>query len=180
MPSQQGADEVRRFVRRRYPAYAAVLPGDPSFICVPDDCGSRCCRTLTVPVGERDVLRIERRAGLSPETFLECERGEPVALPLRDPYVLARRGPACTLLKRDGSCRIYDSRPAACRSYPFDAAVRSDDASEELLPEGGTRRIRGPLVLLRHLECPGFIGEPLRGEAWETLLEKIGAARGLC
>ncbi len=173
MPDFEPTDDVRDLVRERYPAYAAVMAGDPSFRCEPDECNSRCCRSLTVPASEEDAARIELGTGRARRTFLECEDGVPLALPLVDPFVLARKNAACALLRPDGSCGIYRSRPSACRSYPFDVAPLA-----ETRPADRGARATGPSrsaepVLLRHLDCPGFTGEPLTQQEWAALVEEI-------
>lgn len=154
-------------IRARYPSYDLVLPGANSFNCRAETCNAWCCRALSVPLGDVDVERMERVTRLAPADFLECENGEPIALPLRDPYLMARAGGACVLLGKDLACSRYHGRPAACRLYPFQVLVVDEREGRPVRP--GTGAI--PL-LLRHRECPGFTGPPLQEEAWATLLRE--------
>ncbi|HEY5477270.1 MAG TPA: YkgJ family cysteine cluster protein [Tepidiformaceae bacterium] len=169
-------------IRPRFTAYELVLPGDPIFVCRASQCEAHCCRVFSVALGDREVERLSRTENRSPVTFLESEDGEPISLPLLQPFLLSRTDGHCSLLGAEELCGAYEGRPDACRLYPdfviaieeetnrpvhgdpdaIEAAVRCalDDASP-----------RSPLVplLLRHLECPGFEGPPLREPDWRTL-----------
>jgi len=163
-------------VAAQYPAYSLVLPGDPAFICQAQECTAHCCHAFSVSLGELEVERMAQRSGLAPSRFLESEDGEPLALPLLQPYLLSREGGHCSLLQDDMSCGQYDGRPDACRLYPFQVVLVGEDgpttvatgeyielALGNLMADEDTERV--PL-LLRHLECPGFTGEPLTLKEW--------------
>lgn len=166
-----------------FPAYSLVLPGSNSFICRAETCNAWCCRSLSVPLGDGDVERLAAASGLAASRFLECEDGEPIALPLAEPYLLARAGGACALLDGALACSCYAGRPTACRLYPFqllfaDGTGRPGRPSpadlESLAALPGTVGNTGSAMplLLRHSECPGFTGPPLSTAAWATVLRE--------
>jgi Fe-S-cluster containining protein len=164
-----------------------VTPETPEFHCQPDLCNAHCCRAFSVALGEREVERMQRLGGLRPEQFLELEDGQPVRLPLVQPYLLARAANRCALLGEDLRCTRYNGRPDACRLYPhfvvaFDLEITKPVRSARLsLPGLVDRalagRLEGPVVpmLLRHVECPGFTGAPLGPTAWEQLFRATAA-----
>ncbi|MBI5946693.1 MAG: YkgJ family cysteine cluster protein [Chloroflexi bacterium] len=168
-------------VESRYRAYGLLLPGQPSFICQPQACDAHCCRSFSVSLGDHEVQRMQATAGLSPVEFLESEEGEPIALPLARPYLLARVENRCALLSPDLACGRYEGRPDACRLYPHQVLVVDETTGRPSATASGApvaavdQFLRGepggtlPL-LLRHLECPGFTGPPLTAAAWAVLL----------
>jgi len=168
-------------LRPRFTAYELHLPGSPAFVSLAEACPSHCCKKYTVSLDERELARLTRFSGLEPVDVLECEDGQPITLPLAQPYVLARRDGRCALLGDDLRCSQYHGRPEACRLYPhfiifFDeeterpvySGVEALTASMRTVLDGGEPGSLIPL-LLRHLECPGFTGDPISEEAWEAL-----------
>jgi Fe-S-cluster containining protein len=160
----------------RYEAYALLLPGDPSFICQPQVCDAHCCRKFSVSAGEADRSRMERETGLSPVEFLESEDGEPTTLPLARPYLLRRAENRCAMLGDDLACTAYTGRPDACRQYPYQVLFANAEGGlarpsrEEALALLANDGSAGPVALLvRHIECPGFTGEPLSADTWHSL-----------
>ncbi|MEZ4492298.1 MAG: hypothetical protein R3C29_03160 [Dehalococcoidia bacterium] len=76
----------------------------------------------------------------------------------------------------DLGCSVYSGRPDACRQYLYQVLFASveggiarpsrDEALALLASDSGA----GPVALLvRHIECPGFTGEPLSSADWRTL-----------
>lgn len=171
-------------VAPRLMAYRLVLPGAASFVCQASFCEANCCRVFSVALGDREVERLGRASGLPVSAFLELEDGEPVALPLAQPYLLARSESRCRLLGPDLGCTQYEGRPDACRLYPhfvlfFEPAtgrpIHADLAAMGSALEwalAGAREARCIPLLLRHVECPGFTGPLLGQEAWNSLLEE--------
>ena len=166
----------------RFGAYALVLPGSSTFICKAEACEAHCCKVYSVSLGEREAERLVHSSGLARFQFLECEDGEPITLPLAQPYLLARREGACALLAPDLRCGQYHGRPDACRLYPHfvifldegsgrpvHSYIPGMERSLELALAGGGPAPFLPL-LLRHVECPGFTGPPLEHAAWQELL----------
>jgi Fe-S-cluster containining protein len=168
----------------RFQAYDLVVPGTVAFECLMASCTEHCCNRYTVNLSERDVDRVMRVSGRPTREFLECEEGEPIALPIAQPYVLTRAGGTCVFLQGDMACEIYEGRPNACRLYPHfvlfvdpesgrptygdvDAIERSFSAwltgdSSPLVP-----------VLMRHRACPGFEGRRLLGDdQWLDILRE--------
>lgn len=169
-----------RRVAPEYPAYDLLLPGDPAFICQAEACAAHCCRTFSVPVGEADLCRMQTVTGLQPVDFLESEDGTPIALPLAEPYLLARSDGQCRLLGDDLTCTRYEGRPTACRVYPHQVLWVSERSGRPVNPGAGrveenfARWLSGEgdtvALLLRHLECPGFTGAPIDEDRWAALL----------
>ena len=171
----------------RFAAYALVVPGMTAFDCLVGDCTEHCCNRYTVNLSSGDVDRVARYSGLAPRDFLECEDGEPLALPLAQPYVLARAEGTCVFLATDMSCRNYEGRPNACRMYPHFVLFVDPDTGRPTY--GDTEAIRksfaawldgreGNLVpvLMRHRACPGFEGaRRLEEQEWREILR--GTAR---
>ncbi len=169
-------------IRERYGAYMIAMPGAATFHCQPHLCDAHCCRVFTVNLGDGEVRRMQAASGLAPSRFLESEHGQPLALPLAQPYILARRENHCALLETSLGCGQYSGRPNACRLYPhfllfFDAAagrpVHGDTtAIERALEDLRTGRPFERLVpiLVRHIECPGFTGAPMSGPEWLALI----------
>ncbi len=168
----------------RFQAYDLVVPGTVAFECLMGDCTEHCCNRYTVNLSERDVDRVMRVSGRPTREFLECEDGEPIALPIAQPYVLARAEGTCVFLQTDMACEIYEGRPNACRLYPH-FVLFVDPASGR--PTYGdvqaiTRSFRGwlnsepaPLVpvLMRHRACPGFQGSRLLpDDEWLAILRE--------
>lgn len=166
----------------RFAAYELVVPGSPGFICKAERCESHCCRIYTVSLGDSELARLSKWSGLAPIELVESEGGEPIVLPLAQPYLLARRDGQCALLADDLRCGQYHGRPEACRLYPhfvicLDEAtgrpVHADtdgmSGSVAAVLEGGDPAPYVPL-LLRHLECPGFTGPGIAEADWHDLL----------
>ena len=167
----------------RFSAYELVLPGSSAFICQAADCGARCCRAFSVNLGEAEAERFSRTSGLQRAEFLECEDGRPIALPLAQPYLLARAGGGCKQLGADLGCAQYEGRPNACRLYPhFIIFVEPETARPVYGELEGMERSflavlggdAGPYaaLLLRHVDCPGFTGPPMTGGQWQELFEE--------
>jgi Fe-S-cluster containining protein len=168
-------------IAERFPAYELHLPGSPAFVCQAENCASHCCKIYSVSLDEPQLERLRRFSGLEASDLLELEDGEPIALPLAQPYLLARKDGRCALLGDDLRCSQYHGRPEACRLYPhfvifIDEATGKPVHSDVLAMSRSLRQaLRGeppePYVplLLRHLECPGFTGPPLREATWHDL-----------
>lgn len=169
----------------KYEAYNLVLPGDPSFLCQPQECDAYCCRTFSVSLGDREVAHFERESGLSPTAFLELEEGEPVALPLAQPFLLARTDGRCSMLGGDLGCTQYEARPDACRLFPYQLLFIDDERHRNVRPSAAERvaavesMLRGEaaagvtVFLVGHTECPGFTAAPLTQADWEALVRRI-------
>lgn len=172
-------------VAPKYEAYKLVLPGDPSFLCQPQECDAYCCRTFSVSLGDREVARFERESGLKRASFLELEGDEPIALPLAQPYLLARTDGCCSMLGGDLSCTRYGARPDACRLFPYQLLFIERREHRNVRPSEAERStavaamLRGAAdgglaaFLVGHAECPGFTEAPLSRADWGGLVRRI-------
>lgn len=174
-------------IAARFTAYELILPGSATFVCQAEACAAHCCKVFSVALGEREVARMTLASGRQPVAFLELEDGQPITLPLLQPYLLARKEGSCALLADDLLCGEYEGRPDACRLYPHFVLFVDEktgrpvhgnpdgmEAAIGVALGGAHTKAAGALVplLLRHLECPGFTG-PLLGEApWRDLLSE--------
>lgn len=171
-------------IAERFQAYELVVPGATAFDCLQGNCTEHCCNRYTVNLSERDVDRVVRFSGRSPRDFLECEDGEPISLPIAQPYVLTRAGGTCTFLQSDLGCGVYEGRPNACRLYPhFVLFVDPDSgrptygdipAISDSMGDWLAGRASGLVpVLMRHCACPGFEGDrTLPEDEWLTILRE--------
>ena len=168
-------------VLHRFGAYTLAQPGCPAFICQPQVCNAHCCRAFSVNLGEHEVGRMQRVSGREPIAFLESEGGEPITLPMAQPYLLKRAANHCAQLAPGLSCGEYEGRPNACRLYPHfiifvdecsgrpvSGEVPGMGRSVERLLAGASLEPYVPL-LVRHVECPGFTGPPMSEPAWLAL-----------
>lgn len=123
-----------------------------------------------------------RETGMALVQFLELEEGDPITLPLAQPFLLAREGGHCRFLGPELDCTVYSGRPNACRLYPhFVVFVDAATGKVTTPPLGDGRRAIDALLagqsssfvplLLGHVECPGFTGGPLPEASWRALLE---------
>ena len=175
---------VWRTFESEFAAYALILPGDASFVCQARECRAHCCRAFSVPLGDGEVARMKNSSGLPSGKFLESEDGEPVLLPLVQPYLLSRTDGHCTLLQLDMGCGQYDGRPNACRLYPHQLLViragRVVSPGPAAVRKGLGEMEAGlsaemTVLLMRHRECPGFTGPPLTVADWLALLHETCA-----
>lgn len=165
----------------RYSAYQLALPGSPRFICQPHSCDAYCCRAYSVSLSEPEAERMRATSGKSFVQLLECEDGEPINLPLAQPFLLRRENNRCAQLNADLGCGEYEGRPNACRLYPHfvlfieietGRPVHSDlDGMRASLDSAfATGATPYAPLLLRHIECPGFTGDPMSEPEWRELL----------
>lgn len=79
------------------------------------DCTScaNCCRTATVRISERDIHKLSRHLGVSPERFRAgyAQEDEEEGLLLR------RNAGGCVFLEGN-LCSVYESRPRTCEDFP--------------------------------------------------------------
>ncbi len=168
-------------VAERFTAYTLALPTSPAFICQPQVCDAQCCRRFSVNLGDTEAQRFAKASGLQWSDFLECEDGKPIALPIAQPYLLARSGGACKQLRPDLGCGQYEGRPNACRLYPHfilfidPVSARPVHGDEPGMARSFSTAMAGaepaPYVplLLRHVDCPGFTGAPMGETEWARL-----------
>jgi Fe-S-cluster containining protein len=99
-------------------AEAAVLSESDllQLSCGSGGCSANCCtKSAPIILNPYEIALICRESGMSYEDLLDVvETGRAKAFPL----VMLPRDPACTFFTAKG-CRIYQSRPLACRLYPL-------------------------------------------------------------
>jgi Fe-S-cluster containining protein len=98
------ADELDAIVRRLWGVVSSRIN------C--RECAN-CCRELAAAIEQKDVVRLARAEGITPEAF-ELEFLEKTSERGR---FLIRKKP-CPFLDHK-LCRHYDSRPDSCEEYPF-------------------------------------------------------------
>ena len=91
-----------------------------------NQCGA-CCREYQIPVSHVDVQRLLAAHPDQPIKALFRLRPAPPddaeAILIEQTYwhlLLQRHAEGCLFLQTDGRCGSYDSRPQACRTFPFD------------------------------------------------------------
>lgn len=91
-------------------------------VCI-DQCGARCCRTVTMKIGLR-TLELRRLKDAAAEIgkkirVLHAGRDGHGDLWMWDFTKQHEPDGACVFLDRDtNECRAYDARPDACRKFP--------------------------------------------------------------
>jgi Fe-S-cluster containining protein len=75
------------------------------------DCAN-CCKTTSPIFYETDIDRVSRAVGMKPGAFIE----KYLRIDEDKDYVL--KSSPCPFLDEDNYCKVYDSRPKACREYP--------------------------------------------------------------
>ena len=92
-----------------------TLP-DLEFYCPYTDNCYECCLETEMPLGEKDITRIEK-LGFQIDEFLVEKEGF---------MVLRNINNQCFFLK-DKRCTIYDDRPEGCRYYPLIYDLETDE-----------------------------------------------------
>lgn len=82
------------------------------------DCAN-CCKTTPTIFTASDINRICKRTNMSKKFFLEN-----IVLKDLDGTYTSLSTP-CYFLAEDNSCKIYEFRPLACRSYPHVSATKN-------------------------------------------------------
>lgn len=85
-------------------------------------CFNECCKDVNQFLTPYDVLRLKSHFGLSSGEFLEKYTTQHIGPETKLPVVCLKTDPAdgftCPFLSPEG-CRVYDSRPSSCRTYPL-------------------------------------------------------------
>ena len=75
-------------------------------------CGN-CCKTLQIVVDDKDIARLARRQGVSPQAFAKQYVG---VAPDGVKHFLST---PCSFLGEGNACTVYEDRPQACRDFPY-------------------------------------------------------------
>jgi Fe-S-cluster containining protein len=103
---------------------ARIGSGDQlRFACGPDlPCFTVCCSNLDLLLTPPDLLRLQRRLGLSSEQFLARHTERQLRGRAGLPFLFLRMRDddkkSCPFLTPHG-CAVYSDRPLACRLYPL-------------------------------------------------------------
>ena len=112
-------------------------------------CFNKCCRDLNQFLTPYDVLRLKACAGLSSNLFLERftvrHTGPKTGFPVIGFKTEPESGHICPFVT-DAGCRVYNDRPASCRTYPLARAVSRARK---------TGKISEHFALLRESHCQG-------------------------
>jgi len=73
---------------------------------------SNCCKLYDILINKNDIAVISKNLELSENDFIEKYLAE-----YDEDYKI--RDKPCCFLDTDGSCRIYEIRPAVCRDFPY-------------------------------------------------------------
>jgi uncharacterized protein len=74
---------------------------------------ANCCRVATVRIADRDVEKLAKRLGVSPERFLK----EYTEVDAEHGRLLKRNDGGCVFLEGN-LCGVYADRPQICASFP--------------------------------------------------------------
>lgn len=112
-------------------------------------CFTECCRELELSLPPYDVARLRMALGQSSKEFLaEYAVIEFTAEDLYPKVYLAMvdDGRASCPFVTPTGCRVYDDRPAACRTYPLARGASRQTNNE----------VREQFVIIREAHCQGF------------------------
>lgn len=76
---------------------------------------ANCCKVAETDVTKRDIARLGRYLGVTPEQFVE-QYTTASAFEQKEP-ILRRRDTGCIFLEGN-DCSIYEARPDTCRDFP--------------------------------------------------------------
>ncbi len=122
-----------------------------SFRCT--GCGN-CCRGTYICITDEDARRLAEGTGRPIDEVVYFASPGEIAFDKRHPWwvkferrravmTLPRRRGACTFLRDDNLCGVYEHRPLVCRAHPFDVTLTDVD-------RGGVEKI----TLSRLTHCP--------------------------
>jgi len=121
-----------------------------SFGCHPDVvCYTECCRELDLALTPYDVLCLRKELQMSSEEFIDryvvVEQDENDIFPVLYLGMVDDGRASCPFISENG-CKVYNSRPGACRAYPVGRGTTLDrnGKKQELY------------VLVREDHCRGF------------------------
>lgn len=120
------------------------------FACHPEvPCFNQCCRDLTQHLTPYDILRLKQGLDLSSDAFLSAYTIESTGPRSGLPIIALKpvgKERLCPFVTANG-CRVYEDRPASCRTYPLARAVGVRPGSGERIEQ---------FALIREPHCQGF------------------------
>ena len=85
-------------------------------------CFNECCKDVNQFLTPYDVLRLKQHFKMTSSDFLETYTsrhvGPETGIPVRTLKNRPEDGFSCIFMSPEG-CRVYDSRPSSCRTYPL-------------------------------------------------------------
>lgn len=129
------------------------------------DCFTRCCANVSIVLTPYDVLRLKRALHMDSSEFLERYTISPFTPDQKIPVRLLKmegEGKTCPFVSEAG-CKVYGSRPWACRMYPLGTAE----------PRNASDRDRAFHFLVREELCHGH------GEGTQRTVRQWIAEQGL-
>jgi Fe-S-cluster containining protein len=142
------------------------------FSCHPGvSCFTECCRELDLALSPYDVVRLRQALGLTPQAFLDryaiIEFGPDDLMPQVYLAMVDDGRASCPFVDASG-CKVYQDRPAACRTYPLGRGVSND--SQGVCQE--------QFILITEEHCQGFNEEREQSvTAWQKNQELAGYNR---
>lgn len=73
---------------------------------------ANCCKSISPIILQDDIDTISKHLGIKPSAFIQ----EYVYMDEEGDFVFNKT--PCPFLQEDNYCRVYESRPKACREYP--------------------------------------------------------------
>ena len=140
-------ERLKEEILRSYPRLSEE--SSFTFACAPGvPCFNDCCGDVNIFLTPYDIVRLKNGLGMSSGEFLSKYTASLFDEDLKYPVVLLKMNEddrkSCPFVGEDG-CRVYESRPAACRMYPIGMASPKEGCSslnEEfyfIFDEGGCR-----------------------------------------
>ncbi|MBL0715469.1 MAG: YkgJ family cysteine cluster protein [Desulfosarcina sp.] len=121
------------------------------FACSPEvPCFNQCCRDINQFLTPYDIYRLKSRLGMRSDHFLSKftveHIGPQTGLPIVSLKALPQEDLRCPFVSNEG-CRVYEDRPASCRTYPLARAVTQSRETGQLVEN---------YALTQEPHCQGF------------------------
>lgn len=123
------------------------------FDCHPGiSCFTECCRELELALSPYDVIRLRRSLAIGAQDFLD--QYAIVEFSPDDDYpkvylaMIDDGRASCPMVEASG-CRVYQDRPAACRTYPVGRGTSFDHQGQ----------VREQFLMVTEAHCQGFSEE---------------------
>ena len=121
------------------------------FACSPEvPCFNQCCRDINQYLTPYDIFRLKNRLNMTSGDFLNQftveHIGPQTGLPIVSLKALPQEDLRCPFVSDEG-CRVYEDRPASCRTYPLARAVSQSRDTGQLVEN---------YALMQEPHCQGF------------------------
>ncbi len=127
------------------------LDDEFQFACSPEvPCFNQCCRDINQYLTPYDIYRLKNRLKMASGDFLNKHTvehiGPQTGLPIVSLKALPQEDLRCPFVSEEG-CRVYEDRPASCRTYPLARAVSQSRETGQLVEN---------YALMQEPHCEGF------------------------